>query len=107
MTAAAPSPDIEIGVNRFVSTLAGALRSFYIYQQDNKAFNDIMKNLAHRFQDSISSLPAIELEITNRSILFGGKHMGYKETSAYLADHLYRLGFKKITFRSSLVERHL
>lgn len=92
-------------VNRFVSTLAGASRSFYIYNQDNKAFDEILQNLSKRFQDLSSTSERLELTITNRSLLFEGHPVGFQEITAPLAGLLRNLGYKAIRFQAPIQSR--
>lgn len=102
----APDKPNHSEISRFVSTLAGAYRTFYLYSQDNKAFDDIMQNLAKRFKDTAEQTQAIELEITNRSLLYQGTAVGFGEITVHLANQLRTLGYKRIAFRQPLQNRH-
>ena len=93
-------------VNRFVSTLAGAFRSFYIYNQDNKAFDEIMQNVSKRFNDAAIELKTIRLMITNRSLIFEGEPTGHKEITVFFASVLRNLGYREIVFNAPLQGRH-
>lgn len=93
-------------VNRFVSTLAGSFRSFYIYNQDNKAFDEIMQNVSKRFNDAVVDIKSIKLQITNRSLIFEAEPAGHKEITVFFASVLRNLGFREIIFTAPLQGRH-
>ncbi|MCG3204158.1 MAG: hypothetical protein KCHDKBKB_00864 [Elusimicrobia bacterium] len=93
-------------VNRFVSTLAGTFRSFYIYNQDNKAFEEILQNLAKRFQDTQNPPGPIELTITNRNLLYDGEPTGFGDITVALASLLRNLGYKSIRFQPPIQSRN-
>lgn len=106
----APRPAISRAtrdsVNRFVSTLAGAFRSFYIYNQDNKAFDEIMQNVSKRFNDAAVELKTIRLMITNRSLVFEAEPAGHREITVFFASVLRNLGYREIVFNAPLQSRH-
>src|SRR5690348_15032652 len=93
-----------IGVTRFVSTLAGAFKSFYIYNTDNKAFDDILQNLVKRFKDT--GLSTIKIHITNRSFLYEGAPVGKSDLTAYLSTAFQSVGLKEIIFQDPLQGRN-
>ncbi len=104
-----PSPGTNLDptdVNRFVSTFAGAFRTFYMYKDDNKVFDEIMQNLTKRFSDTVANGQTLKLGITNRSLVFEGKPSGFKDITLHLAAELTNLGFKEILFLSPLQGRH-
>src|SRR5581483_11247548 len=86
-------------INRFVSMLSGALHALYLYRQDNKAIDEIMENLAKRFQLASANKYVIKLGITNRSILYEGNPIGSPEVTRHLSILLVEMGFKEIIFR--------
>ncbi len=94
-------------INRFVSTLAGAFRSFYIYNQDNKAFEEILQNLVKRFQDTQKTPQPIQLVVTNRSLLFQGEPVGFPELTVSFAGLLRNLGYRSIQFQAPLQSRNI
>ncbi len=93
-------------VNRFVSTLAGSFRAFYIYNQDNKAFDEIMQNVSKRFNDAAVEQKIIKLQLTNRSMVFEGEPAGLKELTIFFASVLRNLGYREIIFTAPLQGRH-
>ncbi len=93
-------------VNRFVSTLAGAFRSFYIYNLDNKAFEEILQNLARRFQDTQQPPAPIHLTISSRSLLLDGEPVGYQDLTIPFAAVLRGLGYKEVRFHAPLHSRN-
>jgi len=108
-TGSSPAPinkSTRDAVNRFVSTLAGSFRSFYIYNQDNKAFDEIMQNVSKRFNDAAVELKVIKLQLTNRSMVFEGEPSGVKELTVFFASVLRNLGYREIIFTAPLQGRH-
>lgn len=97
---------LQKNVARFVSSLAAAFRSFYLYQQNNRAFEEILINLARRFQESFSVSKPIKLTITNRSFVFEGEPVGLKDVTMFLAAQLRSLGYKEIIFQSPIQNRN-
>src|SRR4051812_34622277 len=93
-------------VNRFVSALAGAFRSFYIYNQDNKAFEEILQNLVKRFQETQSTPQPVQLVITNRSLIYKGDPVGFPELTITLASVLRNLGYKSMQFHPPIQSRN-
>lgn len=97
---------VQKNVARFVSSLAAAYRSFYLYQQNNRAFEEILINLARRFQESFATSKPIKLTITNRSFVFEGQPSGLKDITMFLAAQLRSLGYKEIIFQSPIQNRN-
>lgn len=93
-----------LGITRFVSTLAGAFKSFYIYNQDNKAFDDILENLVNRFKDT--GQKTIKFHITNRSFLYQDHQVGQSDLTAHLSNAFQSVGFKDIIFQAPLQGRN-
>jgi|GEM_PF-5186638 len=93
-------------VNRFASTLSGAFRAFLIYKHDNKAIDEILGNLAKRFQNACEVECPLKLGISSSSLTFRGTPVGFAEVTIYLATALRHLGFKEILFAAPLESRH-
>jgi len=93
-------------INRFVSTLAGSFRAFYLYKQDNKAIDEITKNVKIRFEDAAKDSKTITIGVTHQSLTYNGDPIGFKEVTIYMATTLYGLGIKQVSFTSPLQGRH-
>ncbi|MCB4757080.1 MAG: HEAT repeat domain-containing protein [Elusimicrobia bacterium] len=95
-----------IAVSRFVSSLAGAFRSFFIYRLDNEALDEIVQNVVKRFQDAVPAGQQIRLGLSSRSISYEEQPVGFTEVTFHLAGQLFNLGFKEIVFTPPLQNRH-
>ena len=93
-------------VNRFISTLAGSFRAFYLYSQDNKAFDEIMQNVSKRFNDAAVEQKTIKVQLTNRSMVWEGEAAGLRELTVFFASVLRNLGYREIIFVAPLQARH-
>ncbi|OVE76522.1 hypothetical protein BVX98_05955 [bacterium F11] len=95
-----------IPVSRFVSTLAAAFRAFFLYKHDNKALDEIIKNVVIRFKIGVGEEPSLSLGITHQSFSYMGNSVGFREVTTYLASTLYTLGIKEIKLTPPLQGRH-
>lgn len=93
-------------INRFATILAGALKTFQLYKQDNKALDEIMMNLSNRFQAVAQIKPVLKLQVTNRSVVYEGDVLGSTDISFFFARTLRTLGFKEIIFKAPIQSRH-
>lgn len=91
-----------LAVNRFASVLSGTFRSLLIYRKDNTVYDEILGNLVKRFEEAATFEPKIKLGITNQTLLFDKKPVGFPEVTIFLASALRSLGMKEIIFTAPL-----
>ena len=81
-------------IGRFISTFAGAFRAFFIYKKDNKAIDEIISNVAKRYQLVANTHPEIRLGISNLSFTYESNPVVFKDVTSHITLALRNLGFK-------------